>query len=198
MLSNRSTYLPFRINSKDYFIQKKLGADGYFASAFLAATDNSLSDSLVIKVLHPHILYSAIADRDSAIKSKSMELVAEFASEVILLSFLEKDGVEAAVKLRGIPRTLADLIEDQEKKVEIRRLSLGLPAEPYKHFPDFVPDYFDGEATERQKLDSCAEDLKRWLATTGIGIPYLAMEFVSEPYQNLVELLTKKEFDLMD
>lgn len=198
MSLDKSTYPPFRINSKDYFIQKKLGADGYFASAFLVATDNSLKDSLVIKILHPYILSSAITDHQIEEKSKSIKTIDDFVSEAIILSLLERDNLEEAVKLRGVPATTVDLIEDQEKKAKIRKISIELPAEPYKYFPDFVLDYFDGETDARQKLVSSKDDLRNRWPTLGSGIPYLAMEFVNDPYQNLEGLLNKRDFSLDD
>ena len=56
MPNSREKYQPFRINQKEYFIKQKLGVDGYYAGAYLATTDDTAQDSVVIKIFHPHLV----------------------------------------------------------------------------------------------------------------------------------------------
>jgi hypothetical protein len=153
-------YDPFRINNKNYYVQKRLGSDGYFASAFLAVNDKDENDRLVIKLLHPASVFG------EAEFSKRYS----FAYEAVILSSLENLDIDFAVKLLGIsPACIAILEADSQLDDAIKRNLSRRLGEPYYGSLNFLSEL---ETTVASKERITADLARLAESQLNFGIPY--------------------------
>ncbi|MBE7433153.1 MAG: hypothetical protein HS100_04505 [Anaerolineales bacterium] len=190
-----SIYKPFRIRSKDYFIRYPLGSEGYLAGAFLASTNEPAEEKVVIKILHPHI-FAALLGKHSAEQGSPDKLVSDFVREAIILNELEKNGIGEGVMLRGVSIGLKNLELIDEMREDIEVLCLNYPAAAYTEFPLFLIDFFSGSDKDHKLLVESLEASKSLLENPNIGLPFLALEYVGDGYDDLDNLLDKGKLTL--
>ncbi|MBI4738879.1 hypothetical protein HY772_04930 [Candidatus Woesearchaeota archaeon] len=178
-------YPPFNISGIEYYIKRKLGVDGYFASAYLAESAGQSPERLVIKVIHPGLIFNT-ADEGRRLN---------FAQEAVILALLAKQGISDVVGLRGVaPICLEFLKTSTKSRSESDDLLKKCVGNPYRSKPSFIFDLFEGSPAGRGQIQSDLTRLEEKLGSDSkMEVPYLALEFVDpEHYKSLNQLILDK------
>lgn len=176
----------FVLKEKRYRILRKLGAEGYFATAFLAVNIDDPTDRVVIKMLHPEIL----------LNQQDISKQEGFVREAIIVDLLNnKSRLSASVQLLGVSPGCEEIKPRDVDKEDLDLIIQKYRCSSYNQIPNFMLDYPPTNQSEHQSLIESLRLLDGWLSEHPFGLPYLILEFIDDTYQSL-DLLIESTQDI--